>query len=70
MAFNMGLMQKGVTPGEVLVSGSSCLGPCEQGPTVVVLSGRHLVLQSDGSRRGDNLGRTHQGRQTSSHTES
>ena len=23
-------------PGEVLVSGSSCLGPCEQGPTVVV----------------------------------
>ena len=25
-----------VMPGEVLVSGSSCLGPCEQGPTVVV----------------------------------
>ena len=36
MAFNMGLMQRGVMPGEVLVSGSSCLGPCEQGPTVVV----------------------------------
>ena len=36
MAFNIGLMQKGVTPGDVLVSGSSCLGPCEQGPTVVV----------------------------------
>ena len=36
MAFNIGLMQKGVTPGEVLVSSSSCLGPCEQGPTVVV----------------------------------
>ena len=36
MAFNIGLMQKGVTPGDVLVSGASCLGPCEQGPTVVV----------------------------------
>ena len=36
MAFNMGLMQRGVMPGDVLVSGSSCLGPCEQGPTVVV----------------------------------
>ena len=29
-------MQRGVQPGEVLVTGSSCLGPCEQGPTVVV----------------------------------
>lgn len=36
MAFNMGLMQRGIQPGEVLVTGSSCLGPCEQGPTVVV----------------------------------
>jgi (2Fe-2S) ferredoxin len=36
MAFNMGLMQRGVMPGEVLVSGSSCLGPCEQGPTADV----------------------------------
>ncbi|HJR77916.1 MAG TPA: (2Fe-2S) ferredoxin domain-containing protein [Nitrospiraceae bacterium] len=36
MAFNMGLMQRGLPPGEVLVTGSSCLGPCEQGPTVVV----------------------------------
>src|SRR5262245_39124924 len=36
MAYNMGLIQKGLTPGDVLVSGSSCLGPCEQGPTVVV----------------------------------
>jgi len=36
MAFNMGLMQKGIMPGDVLVTGSSCLGPCEQGPTVVV----------------------------------
>jgi len=36
MAFNMGLMEKGIMPGEVLVTGSSCLGPCEQGPTVVV----------------------------------
>ena len=36
MAFNMGLMQRGIQPGDVLVTGSSCLGPCEQGPTVVV----------------------------------
>ena len=36
MAFNMGLMQRGIMPGDVLVTGSSCLGPCEQGPTVVV----------------------------------
>ena len=36
MALNMGLMERGFQPGEVLVSGSSCLGPCEQGPTVVV----------------------------------
>jgi (2Fe-2S) ferredoxin len=36
MAFNMGLMQRGIPPGQVLVTGSSCLGPCEQGPTVVV----------------------------------
>ena len=36
MSFNMGLMQRGIMPGEVLVTGSSCLGPCEQGPTVVV----------------------------------
>ncbi len=36
MTFNMGLMQRGIMPGEVLVTGSSCLGPCEQGPTVVV----------------------------------
>lgn len=36
MAFNMGLMQRGIQPGEVLVTSSGCLGPCEQGPTVVV----------------------------------
>ena len=36
MAFNMGLMQRGIQPGEVLVTGTGCLGPCEQGPTVVV----------------------------------
>jgi (2Fe-2S) ferredoxin len=36
MAFNMGLMQRGVMPGQVLVSATGCLGPCEQGPTVVV----------------------------------
>jgi (2Fe-2S) ferredoxin len=36
MAFNMGLMERGIQPGTVLVTGSSCLGPCEQGPTVVV----------------------------------
>jgi (2Fe-2S) ferredoxin len=36
MAFNMGLMQRGIQPGEVLVTTSSCLGPCEQGPTVVI----------------------------------
>jgi (2Fe-2S) ferredoxin len=32
----MGLIERGFQPGEVLVTGSSCLGPCEQGPTVVV----------------------------------
>lgn len=36
MAFNVGLMQRGIQPGEVLVTSSGCLGPCEQGPTVVV----------------------------------
>ncbi len=36
MAFNMGLMERGVQPGEVIVSGTTCLGPCEQGPNVVV----------------------------------
>ena len=36
MAFNMGLMQRSVQPGEVLVGATGCLGPCEQGPTVVV----------------------------------
>lgn len=36
MAFNMGLMQRGLPPGEVLVTGTGCLGPCEQGPIVVV----------------------------------
>lgn len=35
-AFNMGLMERGIIPGEVLVTGSTCLGPCEQGPTVVI----------------------------------
>jgi len=25
-----------VQPGEVLVTGTTCLGPCEQGPSVVV----------------------------------
>jgi (2Fe-2S) ferredoxin len=36
MAFSMGLIERGFQPGQVLVTGSSCLGPCEQGPTVVV----------------------------------
>ena len=36
MNLNMGLMERGIQPGEVIVTGSSCLGPCEQGPTVVV----------------------------------
>ena len=36
MAFNMKLMEAGIMPGEVLVTGSTCLGPCEQGPTVVI----------------------------------
>ena len=36
MAFNMGLIERGFQPGEVLVTASACLGPCEEGPTVVV----------------------------------
>ena len=36
MTLNMGLMERGFQPGEVLVTGSACLGPCEEGPTVVV----------------------------------
>jgi len=36
MAFNMGLIERGFQPGEVLVTASTCLGPCEEGPTVVV----------------------------------
>jgi (2Fe-2S) ferredoxin len=36
MAFSMGVMERGYQPGQVLVTGSACLGPCEQGPTVVV----------------------------------
>jgi (2Fe-2S) ferredoxin len=36
MAINMGLMERGVPPGQVLVTSSGCLGPCENGPTVVV----------------------------------
>jgi (2Fe-2S) ferredoxin len=36
MALNMGLMERGFQPGEVLVTGTTCLGPCEQGPNVVV----------------------------------
>jgi (2Fe-2S) ferredoxin len=36
MALNMGLMERGIQPGEVLVTGTTCLGPCEQGPNVVV----------------------------------
>jgi (2Fe-2S) ferredoxin len=36
MALNMGLMERGVPPGQVLVTNSGCLGPCEQGPTLVV----------------------------------
>lgn len=36
MALNMGLIERGIQPGEVLVTGSTCLGPCEQGPTLVV----------------------------------
>ncbi len=36
MAFNIGLVERGFQPGDVLVTSSSCLGPCEQGPTLVV----------------------------------
>jgi (2Fe-2S) ferredoxin len=36
MALNMDLIERGVQPGEVLVTGTTCLGPCEQGPNVVV----------------------------------
>ena len=36
MALNMGIMERGIPPGEVLVTGTTCLGPCEQGPNVVV----------------------------------
>ncbi len=36
MAFNMGLMERGMQPTEVLVTPSGCLGPCEDGPTVVI----------------------------------
>jgi (2Fe-2S) ferredoxin len=36
MALNMGLMERGYQPGQVLVTGSACLGPCEHGPTLVV----------------------------------
>jgi (2Fe-2S) ferredoxin len=36
MALNMGIMERGIPPGEVLVTGTTCLGPCEMGPNVVV----------------------------------
>ena len=36
MSLNMGLIERGVQPGEVLVTGTTCLGPCEQGPSVVI----------------------------------
>lgn len=36
MVFNMGVMQRSVSAGQVLVSATGCLGPCEQGRTVVV----------------------------------
>jgi (2Fe-2S) ferredoxin len=36
MALNMGLIERGIEPGEVIVTGTTCLGPCEQGPNVVV----------------------------------
>jgi len=36
MALNMGIMERGIPPGDVLVTGTSCLGPCEQGPNVVI----------------------------------
>ena len=36
MALNMGLIERGFEPGEVLITGSTCLGPCELGPTIVV----------------------------------
>jgi len=36
MALNMGLIERNIQPGEVLITSSSCLGPCEQGPTIVV----------------------------------
>jgi len=34
MALNMGLMERGFQPGDVLITGSTCLGPCELGPTM------------------------------------
>ena len=36
MALNIGLMERGFQPGDVLIRGSTCLGPCELGPTMVV----------------------------------
>ncbi len=36
MGLNMGLVERGYQPGHVLVTSSSCLGPCEHGPTLVV----------------------------------
>lgn len=36
MAFNMGVIERGYQPGQVLVTSSGCLGPCENGPTVVI----------------------------------
>ena len=36
MGLNIGLIERGFEPGEVLITGSTCLGPCEQGPTVVI----------------------------------
>ena len=35
-ALTMGVMERGYPPGQVLISGSACLGPCESGPTLVV----------------------------------
>ena len=44
MNLNMGLMERGFQPGEVLVTGSTCLGPCEQWTHRGRVPGRHLVL--------------------------
>ena len=70
MAFNIGLMQKGRNPWRRPRQRLLLPRPLRAGTDRRRLSGRHLVLQSDGSRRGDDLGRAHQGRQAGSEAES